>query len=279
MADQRSFVDIIKAHLISNETQLPVFDKTAMRIRNETAKKEPDIQVIEKLIVRDQALTGEVLKVANSSFYKGLQEISTIRQAVVRLGINEVSNIITLVTHKNHFRSRDPEFNNIMQDLWRHAVGCAVGAHWLAGQCGLQGIKHEAFFAGLLHDVGKLHILNIADSLKKRKRTGAQISYGLLTEAMDRLHGDCGSALMGHWNLPGRYCKIAWEHHTDDFDTKNLLLALVRMADKTCNRLGIGLQKDSSLVLLATPEAEVLSISEVGLANFEIFLEDTRAFQ
>ena len=279
MADQNSFAEIVNLQLNSEKCQLPVFNKTAMRIQNEIAKRDPDVNLIEKLIVSDQALTGEILKVSNSSFYKGLQQIETIHQAVIRLGINEVSNITTLVTHKNHFRSNDPILNDIMRNLWRHSVGCAIGSYWLAGHCGLQGIKHESFFAGLLHDVGKLHILKIADNLKKNNGTGIKISNALLTEAMDSLHTECGSALMHHWNLPGKYCEIARDHHKDDLDTKNLLLALVRMADKACYKLGIGLSKEPSLVLYATPESKVLRLSEVDLANLEIFLEDSHIFE
>ena len=124
-----------------------------------------------------------------------------------------------------------------MRDLWRHSVGCAIGSYWLAGQCGLQRIKHESFFAGLLHDVGKLHILKIADSLKKNNGTGLQITNKLLAEAMENLHVGCGSALMHHWNLPEKYCDVARDHHKEDFDSKNLLLALVRMSDKSAKKL------------------------------------------
>ena len=278
MAGQESLVEIIDYHLKSDKAQLPVFNKTALRIQNEIAKEEPDVHLIERLIVSDQALTSEVLKVSNSSFYKGLQEITTIHQAVVRLGVNEISNIVTIITHKNQFRSKDPVLNDIMRNLWRHSIGCAIGSHWLATQCGLQAIKHEAFFAGLLHDVGKLLILKVVDDLKKNNETSAQISDALLTESMDTLHTDCGFSLMQHWNMPERYCDIAKGHHTDEFDSKNLLLAIVRMADKACNKLGIGLSVNSSSVLSSVPESNVLKLSEVDLANFEIYLEDTHVF-
>lgn len=278
MADQESFVDIINSQLNSDKAQLPIFNQTALRIQNEIAKCEPDVHLIEKLIVSDQTLTGEVLKVSNSPFYKGLQQITTIHQAVLRLGINEVSSITTFITHKNHFRSKIPILNDIMRNLWRHSVGCAIGSHWLAGCCGLQGIKHEAFFAGLLHDVGKLHILKIADNLKINDGTGPQISDTLLTEALESLHAECGSTLMHYWNLPEKYCEIARQHHADEFDAKNVLLVLVRLANKACCKLGIGLAKEPSIVLSATPESEMLRLSEVDLANLEIFLEDTHVF-
>jgi HD-like signal output (HDOD) protein len=278
MADQESFIEIVSSHLDSDKAQLPVFNAIALRIQNEIAKKEPDVRLIEKLIISDQALTSEVLKVSNSSFYKGLQEITTIHNAIVRLGINEVSNIVAIVTHKNHFHSKDPFLNEIMRNLWRHSVGCAIGSHWLAAHCGLPGIKHESFFAGLLHDVGKLLILKVADSLMKNNGTRIQMSNALINEAMDSLHADYGSSLMQHWNFPNKYCEIARDHHTEEFDSKNLLLVMVRMADKTCNKLGIGLNKDSSLILSTTSESKLLQLSEVDLANFEIYLEDTHVF-
>jgi hypothetical protein len=53
---------------------------------------------------------------------------------------------------------------------------------------------------------------------------------------------------------------------------------MVRLADKACNKLGISLGEASSLALMATPEAQVLQLSEMDLANFEIFLEDTKVF-
>jgi HD-like signal output (HDOD) protein len=279
MGAHKSFVEIVDAHLSSDKSQLPVFNTTALRVQNEIAKEDPNVGLVEKLIVSDQALTSEVLKVSNSPFYKGLQQITTIKNAIVRLGINEVSNIVTLITHKNHFRSKYPLLNDIMRNLWRHSVGCAMGSHWLASHCGLKGIKHESFFAGLLHDVGKLLILKVADDLKKKNGAGIQISNAVLTEAMDSLHTEYGYNLMHHWNFPKKYCEIARLHHAAEFDSKNLLLVMVKLADKACNKLGIGLSADSSTVLFATAEANELHLSEVDLANFEIYLEDTKVFE
>jgi len=95
---------------------------------------------------------------------------------------------------------------------------------------------------------------------------------------MNSPHYNWGSSLLYHWNFPEKYCKINQEHHSDEFATKNLLLAMVRVADRACNKLGIGLRKDSSFVLSATPESKVLQVYEVDLANFEIYLEDTHVF-
>jgi len=278
MRQETSFIDIVDRHLTSSDANLPVFNTTALRIQQEIAKEEPDLRLIEKLIVSDQSLTAKVLSVSNSSFYKGLQQVSTVRNAIVRLGINEVSNIVMLVTHEHNFRSKDPFVHDIMRKLWRHSVGCAIGSNWLAKQCGLHALAHEAFFAGLLHDVGMLFILTVIDELKHSNELRTQPSDALLVEAMNTLHTNHGHSLMSHWNLPAKYSAIARDHHEEEFDSNNLLLALVRLADKACCKLGIGLDEEPSLVLVATPEAEILHISEVDLARMEIMLEDSQVY-
>ena len=263
MDQQESFIEIIDKHLASSNARLPVFNTTALRIQQEIAKEEPDIRLIERLIVSDQSLTAKVLSVSNSSFYKGLNQVATIRNAIVRLGINEVSNIVMLVTHENHFRSKDPFVHGIMRSLWRHSVGCAIGSNWLAKKCGLPGQAHEAFFAGLLHDVGKLFILTVIDDLKHSDNLGIQPSDALLIEAMNSLHANHGYSLMVHWNLPEEYSRIVRDHHNEIFDSKDLLQILVRLADKACLKMGIGLVEKPELVLLAAEKAPDMLADEI----------------
>ena len=274
MSTELSFLEIVQQHLESNDTCLPPFNATAQRIQQEIMKEDPDIQLIEKLIVRDQAITGQVLRVANSSFYKGLVKATTVRNAVLRLGINEVSNMVTLVTQEKNFHSKDPQINGIMRTLWRHSVGCAVGAHWLAKKSGYQSLAHEVFFAGLLHDIGKLFILAVVENIRRNGASSQQPSNALLDEVTRSMHSDYGFALLNNWNLPSRYCSVARDHHKEDFDPKDFLLLIVRMANHGCNKVGIGVDADPSLVLPALPEAKVLGLSDVDLAQFEIQLED-----
>jgi HD-like signal output (HDOD) protein len=278
MASAPSFIEIVENRIAGNSVRLPVFNTTAARVQQEIGREDPDVRLIEKLIVSDQALTAEVLRFSNSSFYKGLTQVSTVRNAIVRLGINEVSNIVMMVAHENQFRSRDPFLSGVMRKLWCHALGTAMAAHWLARHCGLHGIAHEAFFGGLLHDVGKLFILTVIDDIQQSGELSGKPPVSLLMEAMDDLHATHGYTLMQHWNLPEKYSRVVRDHHAEPLETENYLVLTVRLANQTCHKMGIGLRHDAGLVLAATAEASELHLSDIDIAKLEIMLEDSQAF-
>ena len=126
MNTDKPLVEMIHKHVTTKRVKLPAFNGTALRIQKEIAKEEPDTRLIEKSIVSDQSLTGEVLRVSNSSFYRGLSQVATVRDAIIRLGSKEVSNIVTLVALQHNFKSKDPIVHKIMGKLWRHSVGWSI---------------------------------------------------------------------------------------------------------------------------------------------------------
>ena len=275
MAAPISLIDVINRFIAADTITLPVFNNAAVRLQMELVKPEPDLRVIEQVITSDQALSSQVLKIANSAFYRGLVEVGTVRAAIIRLGMREIGRIVLMAASEQHFRSRDRTIALVMKKLWQHSVGCAYGTAWLARRrdCGVE--QSQAFFAGLFHDVGKLFVLMVIEQIK-RKNKSLKLTDSLLMEAMNRLHAREGSRLLTRWNMPGHLHVIARDHHNAEIDAQNRLLVLVRMANLVCRKLGIGLAEDGSLLLAATPEANLLGLTGTDLAELEGALEDTR---
>ena len=165
-----------------------------------------------------------------------------------------------------------------MKKLWRHSVGCRIGANWIAKEAHLQAIAHQAFIAGLLHDVGKLYILKGIDGMKVSKEISGPPSDTVISEVIDSLHTDQRYSLMQRWNLPEECCLAARDHHLPEVDANNPVLILIRLANQTCHKMGIGLKDDPYVVLHATPEANQLRLSEMDLARLEVRLEDSYVF-
>ena len=94
---------------------------------------------------------------------------------------------------------------------------------------------------------------------------------------MDDLHTTHGLHAHAPLEPAGSYSAIARDHHRKPSKSENHLSIAVRLADKTCNKMGLGLRHDPGIVLMATPEATELHLSEVDIAKMEIMLEDSQA--
>jgi HD-like signal output (HDOD) protein len=272
----RPFVEVIKEQLDSESLNLPMFHPIAIKLQGVLAIKDFHIEQVVALIMKDQALTTQILRMANSAFFSGLSNVTTITDAVVRLGAREIASIAMLASQQDSYNSFTiPELKAHSQLLWRHAIGSALGARWLAERTGYKNLAQEAFIAGLLHDIGSLLILKVVEGIQLSDAEGKGVSRELSTEIMAAMHTDCGYELLQKWNLPEPYCTIVRDHHKEQTDTSNVLLSLVRLVDNTCKKLGLGCTPDPSLMLAATFEAQGLAIKDILIAELEIMIEDS----
>jgi HD-like signal output (HDOD) protein len=269
-----SIVEVVKTRLAAGPLSVPVFHAVALRLTQVLARPDFSIEDVNRLISADPGLASQVLRVANSAFYAGLSKVNTIREAIIRLGSREVANLAMLTTQQDLYRSEHPSYNAVMQTLWKHAFCCAVGSKWLAQKAGLGEQASEAFLAGLLHDIGKLFLLKVMEEIARENALGAGASPAVLAEVLESLHVEEGHRLMVQWHMPELYCNVVAGHEEEAWDQGNALLAVVRMANLACRKLGVGLRSDPSLLLFASAEARVLGLKEVAVAELEIVIED-----
>jgi len=274
MKQEKPLVELINEHLAGDLNNLPVFHSVAVKLQQMLSNREFKIDQIIEQISEDQSLSSQVLKVANSSFYAGLSKVATIKDAVIRLGAQEIANLAMVASQLEIYKSENVILNKYMQDLWSHALSCAVGAKWLARKTGYTNLVSEAFMGGLLHDIGKLAILKVLDDISSNKETTATFSATLINEVMTRMHEEVGLRLMQTWSLPESYGNIAINHHREDFDNTDILLIIVRLANLACKKAGKDMIPDPGISLIAAPVAHCLGVKEITLAELEILIED-----
>ena len=268
-----SIADVIQAHIDKDETALPVFDGTSQRLQGMMSDSEFDMDEVEKLIASDPVLSAALLRVANSTFYAGLEKVTTPRQALTRLGAKQVSSVVTLVGQKKNYQVKAKSLAPLVTRLWQHSVACAVGSQWLCQRIKRNDLAGEAFQAGLLHDIGKLFVLRVIDEMMAGDAS-FEPPESLVLELLDQMHTDQGSKLLSQWNLPEQYIELVRDHHAPDFEDSDVLLIVVRIVDLACKRVGVSLVPDESVQLASSAEAEVLRLSDVVVAELEIAIED-----
>ena len=270
-----SLHELIVEAIASRDVKLPVFNPVALRLQQALKNDATNIKDIEKMVIEDQALSTQILRVANAAFYRGLQPITTIGKAVVRLGIEQVANLAMIVSMQQLCRKSNSPFMGYQEKLWQHAFASATGSKWLAQRCGYRSEAETAFLAGLLHNIGQLALLKIIEDLNAAGTITNELPETLIIEILHSdMHTRQGYLLAQKWNLPDEYCVVIRDHHQEPVDANNTLLLFVRLVDVACEKLGIGLRSDPNIALAATPEAQALGLGEIALAEMEILLED-----
>ncbi|ACN17772.1 putative signal transduction protein [Desulforapulum autotrophicum HRM2] len=278
MNKELKIIDIVQQY-IASENSFPVLNPQAIKLQNEIIKNDPDFDAVKKLIRTDPTLTSEILKIANSPFYKGLGEVETIRDALVRLGQNELINIVMRVIHKQNFSSANPMIKEFQKRLWNHSVACAIGTLWTTRYLKMEDLIPKAFISGLLHDMGKLCLLSALEKMLVTEISGFNPTPNLVDKILDNLHTQQGYELLTRWHLPAQYCDIAKEHHNEEYDSSDILLTIVRLVNMVCNKMEKNDPDQDLTFIIGSKEADILGISETGVALLEIALEDAQGKQ
>ena len=142
-------------HFVEGLKQLPTLAPVAARLLELLEYKDCYINDVSKLIEVDQSLSSKVLYLANLSLINSShkKKVSTLEQAISVLGIDVVRNVVNSVTVLELPKPGCKSAFNLM-GFWRHNISTAIASKLFAKRFGYP-YPDEAFFAGLLHDVGK----------------------------------------------------------------------------------------------------------------------------
>ena len=168
------------------------------------------------IIERDQALTGKMLRLANSAFFGQSRRVATIPRAVVLLGFSTVRNLALGVKVWDALGSGIAR--NRLEELWLHAVAVAAATKAVVART-RAGDPDEAFTAALLHDVGRLVIaMRFRDEYWKAVGGAAEIEAIASKEAasfgID--HAEVGGWILEAWALPPPIVEAVRLHHSDE---------------------------------------------------------------
>lgn len=274
MTQTSSLKELIAETARSPGTHIPVFNPVALEVQKLAHDDKVSLARIEATLLRDPVLSAQVLRMANSSRYGGLSTAATLKQALSRLGAEQVVRLAMAAAQVSLYQSRHPLFRSSVADLWKTAFASAIGAAWIAHRSNHGEIAEQAFLAGLMHDVGKLVVMRSIEKLMFEQKIEAALPDAVAMEMVDALHCEFGFELTRRWNLPEAYAVICRDHHLEACDTGNVLLVAVRLIDEVCRKMGIGCAPEPGLMPAAGEEAAALMLNEVALADLEVTLED-----
>jgi diguanylate cyclase (GGDEF)-like protein len=184
---------------------LPSPTGVGLAILEMTRGEDYAIGEITRVIQSDPALTGRILKIANSAVFAGAQPVTTVPQAAMRLGVRTVRNValgFTLVTGNRSGSCAAFDYER----YWAHSLAVAVMAQGLAVLL-RTAAPADAFTCGLLSGVGTLALASVhperyAAMVEQARRQGVGDLLLLERDAFNLDHCELAAAMLRDWRLP-----------------------------------------------------------------------------
>jgi putative nucleotidyltransferase with HDIG domain len=259
-----------RLHWLIEETKdLPALPQVTMEVARLVDSPNASAPKVAQAMAKDQVLTAQVLKMANSAFYGAPRKISTVTDAIVLLGMHTIRNMTLAVSCQDVLDAEVISYSIRRGDLWKHSMCVAFAAQQIAKLAEYK-ITEEAFVAGLLHDIGKVLISTyLSGSFGEVMAHAKQMNQSFSSAEHDILgfdHAEVGARLTEHWNLPDHLVQaIRFHHNPSRQKPPSTLTSIVHLADVLCITLGIGLGTDGLQYSLEQTTLERLQLDDAAV--------------
>jgi len=198
---------------------IPAQPQIMVDLQMEQAMPDPDMNEIARLISRDVAISGRVLKAVNSPFFGLRNTITSIHKAVTLLGMNSVINIVNAVAVRNELSQKEnmsEEEIHDMNQFWDTAQEVALVCTTIAKQIGFQS-PDEAYSLGLFHNAGipllREKFSNYHDVLVESYSGKEKRVVDTENNLINTNHAVLGFYIAKSWRLSENICEAIQQHH------------------------------------------------------------------
>lgn len=148
----------LEGDIIADRLKLPSLPDHALRVRSAISQAAADSRKVADLLAADPALAAKILKVANSPLCRGDSTISNLRDAISRIGMFTVGELVVCFSLKDLFNANSPSLRERFGELVIEAVRIGATASVIATR--VKGIAaDQALVAGLLSNIGAYVVL------------------------------------------------------------------------------------------------------------------------
>lgn len=216
----------------------------ALKIIRMLQDNKCSIQEIGREIRQDQVISGRVIRLCNSAFFRQKMGIDSIDRALIVLGEKRILKLVISASMQDYFSREMGGYSLCKGGLFNHAVGTAIICEKLTSF--IPEISGDiAYTAGLLHDIGKVVLdqyMDLTYSLfYRRTQEEGENFINVESEVFGVNHPEIGGRLAEQWSLPEHLVEVIKYHHNPEQAVISPELThLVYLADLLMSRFIVG---------------------------------------
>lgn len=207
--------------------EVPILPEVANKAFMLANDKESDASQMAQLIESDPSLAGHVMRIANSAAYTPLSNLTSLQQAIARLGMTTVSEIaISAVLNAKLFNT--PGYEDYAEAIWQQALATSLWAKEIASHCNVN--VEVAFLAGLIHSIGRPAVLQTLIDLATQHNL--PLDDAIVHQLEEKYWLTVSQMIVIRWRMPALVIETIQHLETPSSD-KNAaqLAAVVNMAN------------------------------------------------
>lgn len=195
LAETGGLFDDLQGDIAADRLKLPSLPDHVLRVRAAISNAAADSRKIADLLAADPALAAKILKVANSPLCRGSATVSSLRDAVNRIGMFTVGELVVCFSLKDLFTASSPALRERFGELVIEAVRIGATASVIAGRLG-GALADQALVAGLLSNIGAYVVLErlSRQALLLKDETRVERALASYTARL-------GKTICRHWQL------------------------------------------------------------------------------
>jgi putative nucleotidyltransferase with HDIG domain len=260
--------EIIARRIAQNRLAVPSMPAVAVKCLDLLRDQDAKFSQLAAIVEKDPLIASRLLRIVNSPAYGGREPITSIENAISRLGMKPFRTILIELSAREVFVSKSQRIREAFRGIWEHCLAVGILARDVASRLPGSADGDAAYLAGLFHDVGKPVVGALL--LEAERTLIEELDEPFMTDTLwlrvvDDAHRDVGAALAAHWNLPPAVAKAiggcdAYEESAGRGSCTNL----VRYANALTKRQGIyvGAIDADEVAAIATEGRRILNIEE-----------------
>jgi len=217
--------------LTDEELPIPPYPSVALCVQQALSRPGTGTADLARLVGSDGALAARVLRCANSALYGRGEPVTSLTQAIGRIGVQQLMRVLLASGLASHAQAPGP-FAPARRLIWIEGLAAALVCQELARLRQLPA--EEAFVLGLLHDFGRIVAVAYLESQVGGGDLAGTWSPGEVVEAIDPYHVPLGMTLARRWKLPAVVGEVVEGHHGPPGASRQDtgLLAVVKASDQ-----------------------------------------------
>ncbi len=258
--EETSILDIITSRLRQGEINLPSYPQINIKFRQMT-NQGANIKEISELLKKDIGISSKLISMSNSAYYRGVTENKTLEQAVGRLGLYETKNCVEMISNRSLYVTSNKKYNRLLENLWEHSLSCAYASEITSK---LLKIKtgDEIFTMALLHDIGRLVLIQIVAELEAKGVFGKGADSTELLSTLNANHGRFGAALLKKWNFSEIHSQISLGHDSlGQVNGASKELLMIHLANLLVKTMGYGQEQPEEIDVEHANSAKFLKMT------------------